>query len=353
MKLKSSSVISLHDLARIKNTIAPNKSEMELRKNYDIKLKEINKNKVKEWPNSLENKEKAKLEFKKMKFLKDEEMRRRIDEEEEKYQKKKKEMVVDKAKLKYFYQQDPVKAFLSKMRFSDMLQERKTQIQQSQLIKNRWKLYDQYWEDIEKKKLEEYDINEYKKKVENKIKNETNMKIIENQFKDYKRKKIEELQDAFVEGQIIKLNAQNELKEEQKKLIELKEKQQKMREDFLKANEELKKIKDKEKLKEEEENKRIEFHAKKKEEIEDLRKRKEKEKFDFKQNQRQKLIDHQFEILTELKAEQELKTQKDIEEKEKKDFAREIMKEEKKKQLEKEIEEDRLLHIKLKEEEIE
>ena len=47
MKLKSSSVISLHDLARIKNTIAPNKSEMELRKNYDIKLKEINKNKVK------------------------------------------------------------------------------------------------------------------------------------------------------------------------------------------------------------------------------------------------------------------------------------------------------------------
>ena len=353
MKLKSSSVISLHDLARIKNTIAPNKSEMELRKNYDIKLKEINKNKVKEWPNSLENKEKAKLEFKKMKFLKDEEMRRRIDEEEEKYQKKKKEMVVDKAKLKYFYQQDPVKAFLSKMRFSDMLQERKTQIQQSQLIKNRWKLYDQYWEDIEKKKLEEYDINEYKKKVENKIKNETNMKIIENQFKDYKRKKIEELQDAYVEGQIIKLNAQNELKEEQKKLIELKEKQQKMREDFLKANEELKKIKDKEKLKEEEEIKRIEFHAKKKEEIEDLRKRKEKEKFDFKQNQRQKLIDHQFEILTKLKAEQGLKTQKDIEEKEKKDFARELMKEEKKKQLEKEIEEDRLLHIKLKEEEIE
>ena len=43
------------------------------------------------------------------------------------------------------------------------------------------------------------------------------MKIIENQFKDYKRKKIEELQDAFVEGQIIKLNAQNELKEEIKK----------------------------------------------------------------------------------------------------------------------------------------
>ena len=335
MKLKSSSVISLHDLARIKNTIAPNKSEIELRKNYDIQLKEINKNKVKEWPNSLENKEKAKLEFQKMKFLKDEEMRRRIDEEEEKFQKKKKEMVVDKAKLKYFYQQDPVKAFLSKMRFSDMLQERKTQIQQSQLIKNRWKLYDQYWEDIEKKKLEEYDINEYKKKVENKIKNETNMKIIENQFKDYKRKKIEELQDAYVEGQIIKLNAQNELKEEIKKKNELKEQKQKMREDFKKANEEILKLKEKEKLKEEEDNKKIEYHARKKKEIEELRKRKEKEKFDFKQAQRQKLIDIQSKLLRKIQSQENIRTQRNIEEKEKEDYAKRINERRKKEKIRK------------------
>ena len=75
-------------------------------------------------------------------------------------------MIVEKAREKYFYQQDPVKAFVSKMRFSDILQERKLQIQQSQLIKNRWKLYDDYWDDIEKKKMEDYDKKEIEKKIE-------------------------------------------------------------------------------------------------------------------------------------------------------------------------------------------
>ena len=130
--MKNTSIITLKDLDRIKNTIVPKQNESEIRKLYDIKLKEINAHKMKEWPNSLENKEKAKLEFKKMKFLKDEEMRRRIDEEEAKFQIKQKEMIVEKAREKYFYQQDPVKAFVSKMRFSDILQERKLQIQQSQ-----------------------------------------------------------------------------------------------------------------------------------------------------------------------------------------------------------------------------
>ena len=150
--MHSSSVITLRDLDRIKNTISPLQNEIEIRKSYDMKLKAINAKKMKEWPNSLENKEKAKLEFQKMKFLKDEEMRRRIDEEEEKFQIKQKEMIVEKAREKYFYQQDPVKAFVSKMRFSDILQERKLQMKQSQLIKNRWKLYDEYWDDIEKKR---------------------------------------------------------------------------------------------------------------------------------------------------------------------------------------------------------
>ena len=45
-------------------------------------------------------------------------------------------------------------------------------MKQSLLIKNRWKLYDEYWGDIEKKKIEDYDKKEYEKLIENKIKNE-------------------------------------------------------------------------------------------------------------------------------------------------------------------------------------
>ena len=138
--MKNSSIITLKDLDRIKNTIAPLQNEAEIRKSYDLKLKEINAKKMKEWPNSLENKEKAKLEFQKRKFLKDEAMRRIIDEEEEKFQNKKKEMITEKAREKYFFQQAPVKDFVNKMRFSDILHERQVQLKQSQLIKNRWKL---------------------------------------------------------------------------------------------------------------------------------------------------------------------------------------------------------------------
>ncbi len=53
------------------------------------------------------------------------------------------------------------------------------------------------------------------------------MKIIKNQFFDLKRKKIEDLQDNYVEGEIIKLNTQNELKEELKIINKLKEKNKK------------------------------------------------------------------------------------------------------------------------------
>ena len=77
------------------------------------------------------------------------------------------------------------------------------------------------------------------------------------------------------------------------------------------------------------------MEAKKKEYIENLRKKKEKEKFDFKQAQRQKLIDSQFELLQKIKAANEARTQKEIEEKEKEDQARELMKEEKKKKIRK------------------
>ena len=54
------------------------------------------------------------------------------------------------------------------------------------------------------------------------------MKIIKNKYFDLKRKKIEDLQDNYVEGKIFKLNTQNELKEELKIINKLKEKKQKM-----------------------------------------------------------------------------------------------------------------------------
>ena len=62
-------------------------------------------------------KKKQNQNFKKNKFLQQEKLGRTIDKEEEKYQNKQKEMIVEKSKKKYFYQQVPVKVFVNKMRF--------------------------------------------------------------------------------------------------------------------------------------------------------------------------------------------------------------------------------------------
>ena len=61
-------------------------------------------------------KKKQNQNFKKNKFLQQEKLGRTIDKEEEKYQNKQKEMIVEKSKEKYFYQQVPVKVLVNKMR---------------------------------------------------------------------------------------------------------------------------------------------------------------------------------------------------------------------------------------------
>ena len=96
----SSTIITLSDLNRIKNTIAPLPDEAELRKSIDLKLKEKSDMKVKNWPNSLENLNKARLEFQKRKFFEEEILRRKIEEEEEKFNLKKKKHDYQSSKRK-------------------------------------------------------------------------------------------------------------------------------------------------------------------------------------------------------------------------------------------------------------
>ena len=96
----SSTIITLSDLNRIKNTIAPLPDEAELRKSIDLKLKEISDKKVKNWPNSLENLNTARLEFQKRKFFEEEILRRKIEEEEEKFNLKKKKHDYQSSKRK-------------------------------------------------------------------------------------------------------------------------------------------------------------------------------------------------------------------------------------------------------------
>ena len=292
--------IALSDFIRIQNSICPINTEIEERRAYEERLRILSKNKSKNWNDSLEQKKKMEYELAKRRFLKDEERRRKIDEQEHKYFEARENMLIQKAKEQLFNEQDAVKSFNSKLLLCDMLKERDFQKE----IKNRKREINNFIEkqffDMNKKNMEELEKKENEKK---KIEDEKRMKrmnMINEQMRDTKLKIIQDYEEKLVEGQIMKMNIKKALQDEIKEK-ELREKKMKEQMQFyMEENQKLAKEKEKIKMKELEEEKKIEEFAKKKEELTNLRKQKEEEKMKQKLEQRQKLIDRQFEYLQNL-----------------------------------------------------
>jgi len=65
--------------------------------------------------------------------------------------------------------------------------------------------------------MKDYDLKEIQKQEDEKTKKKVQMEIINQQFKDMKIKRIKEHQDQIVEGEIIKLQAQDALEKEKQK----------------------------------------------------------------------------------------------------------------------------------------
>jgi len=130
------------------------------------------------------------------------------------------------------------------------------------------------------------------------------MEIINQQFKDMKIKRIKEHQDQIVEGEIIKLQAQDALEKEKQKEEERREKHKQMNENFKKSNQDLEVLKKLQKEKDIAEEKKIEEFSLKKDQMFNLRRKKEEEKAKEKQRQRQILIDKQVEYLKKKSKEQ-------------------------------------------------
>ena len=93
------------------------------------------------------------------------------------------------------------------------------------------------------------------------------MNIIKQQFNNVKYKRLLELQDNYIEGELIKKQAKADVLRERKNKEMIKLAQIKKNEEFVKLNEELKKEAEKKKLKELEEDKKIEMEAKKQEKM--------------------------------------------------------------------------------------
>lgn len=342
----SSVVISKQDLNRIKNEIVPIYNEGDMRHSVDSNLKSLSQAKIKAWPDSIEMANKNHFDQLKRQFFANEDIKRRTDKEEKKYFNILKNRITNKAQELFFHAQDPVKSFVSKMRFCDVLTERKIQLKNKKAKEERMKQYDAYWESIERQAMVDQDQNELKKKDIQRLKKKSEYSIVNLQFSEAKIKQVQDIQEKFIEGQIIKKNALKAIEEERLKEVLLKEKSQRQNEEFKKANEEIEKLKEEKKKLDEEEDKKIEEYAKRKQHLSDLRKKKEIEKAKAKQEQRQKLIDRQIENLSSLKSKEEQMINKHIEETDTKKSIYETEKRAKYCKMQNEIIEDRKLYIK-------
>ena len=349
-KNNSQSVISLSSLREIQNIITPVPTKAELRKSVDNEIKKLSDARVSQWKNTIKNASKIKLEKERAEFIKKETYRQKLDEEERKYQNMRYNLTLQKAHDYYFNSKDIVKTFNTSMFLSDILHEREKQIEINKSRKLQKEKEEANWVLKGKQQMVEAELKELEKKKLRKIKSEAEMNILKQQFNNVKYKRLLEMQDNYIEGEMIKKQARMDILRERKNREIVKLAQIKQNEEFVKLNEELKKEVEKRKQKELEEDKKIELEAKKKEKMENIKKQKEQEKFNEKLKRQQKLIDVQYENLKRIKEEQEKRVNKDIEIRMAREENEEKIKIEKRNKLLKDIEEQRLENLKRREE---
>ena len=349
-KNNSQSVISLSSLREIQNIITPVPTKAELRKSVDNEIKKLSDARVSQWKNTIKNASKIKLEKERAEFIKKETYRQKLDEEERKYQNMRYNLTLQKAHDYYFNSKDIVKTFNTSMFLSDILHEREKQIEINKSRKLQKEKEEANWVLKGKQQMVEAELKELEKKKLRKIKSEAEMNILKQQFNNVKYKRLLEMQDNYIEGEMIKKQARMDILRERKNREMVKLAQIKQNEEFVKLNEELKKEVEKRKQKELEEDKKIELEAKKKEKMENIKKQKEQEKFNEKLKRQQKLIDVQYENLKRIKEEQEKRVNKDIEIRMAREENEEKIKIEKRNKLLKDIEEQRLENLKRREE---
>ena len=236
--------INLTDLMRIQREIIPSINEQKNRKLYDEKLKENSNAHIMKFKGEGLRVDKHSLGYFndriKNKYIEEETRKRKIDEIEKEYAENEKRTINERAKKIIFQNRDDIKEFRSKMLLSDCMNERKYQQEIKRLKKATNDLMEEkyYMQDLEN--LEKYDKKEKAKNDLLKQKRNEQMKIINNQMEEAKMRKIKEFQEKEIEGFMARQDYLDGVKEDELKAQKEKERKNKLREEFIKGNEEAK-----------------------------------------------------------------------------------------------------------------
>jgi hypothetical protein len=130
------------------------------------------------------------------------------------------------------------------------------------------------WIDLEHQQMQDFDkktVEKLEKDYKNKI---ANVKLVDEQIKEFRNKYVQQLQDEYLEGELIKKQTEENMEIERQKEIDRQIKDRQIMEAQFRANKELKEILIEQRKKEEKEDKEIAKFAKNKDRLDILRKEK-------------------------------------------------------------------------------
>ncbi|XP_071960010.1 cilia- and flagella- associated protein 210-like [Antedon mediterranea] len=157
-------VLSKDEWGRIQTQLSRTSKEAEKRKNLKLEREDLHERStemVKNWSNTIAGQRLKKLEARKIREEKEEEERVQIDIEEGKFQAEKRKEAIEKAKTLQYYQTDRVKGFHGALLLTEVLKEREAQIELKKRRDEQFKgkdknLLQKYQKDLESGILEDH-----------------------------------------------------------------------------------------------------------------------------------------------------------------------------------------------------
>ena len=337
--------INLTDLMRIQKEIIPSINEEKNRKLYDQKLRENSQAHILKFKGEGLRVDKSSLGYFndkiKNQYINEELRKRKIDEIEKEFALNEKRAINDRAKKMIFQNLDDIKNFRAQMLLSDCMNERKYQQEIKKLQKATNDMLEAKYQEQNLENLAKYDLKEKNRQEILRKKKEEQIKIINEQISEAKIKRLRDFQEKEIEGFMARQDYLDGVKEDKMKAEQERNRKNKLREEFIQGNEDAKLRKKQRMLKEiEDEKKREEFRLEK-DRLEEVKKKKAEEILKRQQNERQKMIDRQYEYLLGLKKKEEKILEKQKKEEDERVALEEKIKKEKFNKMKKEMEDDR------------
>ena len=337
--------INLTDLMRIQKEIIPSINEEKNRKLYDQKLRENSQAHILKFKGEGLRVNKSSLGYFndkiKNQYINEELRKRKIDEIEKEFALNEKRAINDRAKKMIFQNLDDIKNFRAQMLLSDCMNERKYQQEIKKLQKATNDMLEAKYQEQNLENLAKYDLKEKNRQEILRKKKEEQIKIINEQISEAKIKRLRDFQEKEIEGFMARQDYLDGVKEDKMKAEQERNRKNKLREEFIQGNEDAKLRKKQRMLKEiEDEKKREEFRLEK-DRLEEVKKKKAEEILKRQQNERQKMIDRQYEYLLGLQKKEEKILEKQKKEEDERVALEEKIKKEKFNKMKKEMEDDR------------